>query len=113
MTDWISPLSWFTLKSILYKGNINNHSKNIQEVIQAQKELNAFGFIGTANDATAHFFGKNKGMGTMPHALVGYAGSTLAAAKLFYKANANQLPPFVEFMWIIFRNKSIPNRTIN
>ena len=52
---------------------------------KAQKELNAVGFIGTANDATAHFFGNNKGMGTMPHALVGYAGSTLAAAKLFCK----------------------------
>ena len=28
----------------------------------------------------------------------------LLLALLFYKANADQLPPFVEFMWIIFRN---------
>ena len=50
---------------------------------KAQIELNAVGFIGSANDSTAHFFGKKKGIGTMPHALVGYAGSTLKAAKLF------------------------------
>ena len=29
------------------------------------------------------FFGTEEGMGTMPHALIGYAGSTLKAAKLF------------------------------
>ena len=28
----------------------------------------------------------------------------LLLALLFYKAYADQLPPFVEFMWIIFRN---------
>ena len=28
----------------------------------------------------------------------------LLLALLFYKANATQLPPFVEFMWIIFRD---------
>ena len=28
----------------------------------------------------------------------------LLLALLFYKANADQLPPFVEFMWIIFRD---------
>lgn len=28
----------------------------------------------------------------------------LLLALLFYKANANHLPPFVEFMWIIFRD---------
>ena len=50
---------------------------------KAQIELNALGFIGSANDSTAHFFGRKKGIGTMPHALVGYAGSTLEAAKLF------------------------------
>ena len=52
---------------------------------KAQRELNAAGFIGSANDSTSHFFGRTKGLGTMPHALVGYAGSTLEAAKLFNK----------------------------
>ncbi|MCB1834048.1 MAG: nicotinate phosphoribosyltransferase, partial [Geminicoccaceae bacterium] len=39
-----------------------------------------------ANDATAHFFGQEKGLGTMPHALIGYAGSTLSAAEMFHEA---------------------------
>ena len=31
------------------------------------------------------FSGQEKGMGTMPHALIGYAGSTLRAAELFHQ----------------------------
>jgi len=49
----------------------------------AQKEKGAIGFIGTANDATAPYFGKERGLGTMPHGLIGYAGSTLRAAEMF------------------------------
>lgn len=45
----------------------------------------AKGFIGCATDATAHYFGMTHGMGTMPHALIGYAGSTVRAAELFHK----------------------------
>jgi nicotinate phosphoribosyltransferase len=48
----------------------------------AQKE-GARGFIGNANDWTAHYFGAPVGYGTMPHALIGYAGSTLRAAEMF------------------------------
>jgi nicotinate phosphoribosyltransferase len=48
----------------------------------AQRE-GARGFIGNANDATAHWFGEARGRGTMPHALIGYAGSTLRAAEMF------------------------------
>jgi nicotinate phosphoribosyltransferase len=48
----------------------------------AQKE-GAKGFVGNANDWTAHYFGANAGRGTMPHALIGYAGSTLRAAEMF------------------------------
>ena len=44
------------------------------------------GFIGNANDATAHYFGREKGLGTMPHALIGYAGSTVRAAEMFVEA---------------------------
>lgn len=48
----------------------------------AQKE-GARGFIGNANDWTAHYFGAPVGYGTMPHSLIGYAGSTLRAAEMF------------------------------
>jgi len=42
------------------------------------------GFVGSSQDLTAPFFSNNGGMGTMPHALVGYAkGDVLAAMKLF------------------------------
>jgi nicotinate phosphoribosyltransferase len=43
----------------------------------------AKGFVGTATDSTAHWFGEEAGRGTMPHALIGYAGSTLRAAEMF------------------------------
>ncbi|MEN9500475.1 MAG: hypothetical protein RIS83_2295, partial [Pseudomonadota bacterium] len=44
---------------------------------RAAQAEGAKGFIGNANDATAHWFGTAKGYGTMPHALIGYAGSTV------------------------------------
>ena len=50
----------------------------------AQRE-GATGFIGNANDGTAHWFGNAAGMGTMPHALIGYAGSTVRAAEMFHE----------------------------
>ena len=49
----------------------------------AQRRAGAKGFIGNANDATAHYFGQERGLGTMPHALVGFAGSTVRAAEMF------------------------------
>ena len=49
----------------------------------AKRDAGAIGFIGNATDATAHYFGQQKGHGTMPHALIGYAGSTLRAAEMF------------------------------
>ncbi len=48
----------------------------------AQRE-GARGFIGTATELTAHWFGQAHGAGTMPHALIGYAGSTVRAAEMF------------------------------
>lgn len=51
----------------------------------AKQILGAVGFIGNATDATAHFFGREKGLGTVPHALIGYAGSTLRAAEMFHE----------------------------
>jgi nicotinate phosphoribosyltransferase len=53
---------------------------------RARRETGAKGFIGNASDATAHFFGQPRGLGTMPHALIGYAGSTLRAAEMFHEA---------------------------
>ena len=52
---------------------------------KARREANAKGFIGNATDATAHYFGNERGLGTMPHALIGYAGSTLRAAEMFHE----------------------------
>jgi nicotinate phosphoribosyltransferase len=49
----------------------------------AAKREGARGFVGNANDWTAHYFGAPHGYGTMPHALIGYAGSTLRAAEMF------------------------------
>ncbi len=50
----------------------------------AAKREGAVGFIGNANDGTAHWFGAAAGRGTMPHALIGYAGSTVRAAEMFH-----------------------------
>ena len=49
----------------------------------AKREVGAVGFVANATDATAHYFGQPAGRGTMPHALVGYAGSTVRAAEMF------------------------------
>lgn len=51
----------------------------------ARRGAGAKGFIGNATDATAHFFGQPGGLGTMPHALIGYAGSTVRAAEMFHE----------------------------
>ena len=50
---------------------------------RARRKVGAVGFIGNATHATAHFFGREQGLGTMPHALIGYAGTTLRAAEMF------------------------------
>ena len=54
----------------------------------AKREHDVAGFVGNATNATAHYFGNDKGLGTMPHALIGYAGSTVRAAEMF----AEQFP---------------------
>ncbi|CAA6605330.1 conserved hypothetical protein [Rhodospirillaceae bacterium LM-1] len=56
----------------------------------AQRQSGAAGFIGNANDSTAHYFGRKTGLGTMPHALIGYAGSTLRAAEMFVETYPDQ-----------------------
>jgi nicotinate phosphoribosyltransferase len=57
---------------------------------RARRKVGAVGFVGNATDATAHFFGQAHGMGTMPHALIGYAGSTVRAAEMFHDTFPDQ-----------------------
>jgi nicotinate phosphoribosyltransferase len=52
---------------------------------EAAKREGARGFVGNANDGTAHWFGAGSGLGTMPHSLIGYAGSTVRAAEMFHE----------------------------
>lgn len=56
----------------------------------AARREGAKGFIGTATDFTAHWFGETRGRGTMPHALIGYAGSTVRAAEMFRETFADE-----------------------
>ena len=51
----------------------------------AKRDAGSVGFIGCATDGTAHYFGQRSGFGTMPHALIGYAGSTMKAAEMFHE----------------------------
>ena len=52
----------------------------------AKRAVGAVGFTGNATTSTAGWFGNTAGRGTMPHALVGYAGSTLRAAELYHES---------------------------
>jgi len=47
----------------------------------------AIGFVGSSQDLTAHFYGQEKGIGTMPHGVIGYAGSTLRAAQMYVETH--------------------------
>jgi len=57
---------------------------------KAKKKVGAKGFIGNASDATAHYFDQTRGFGTMPHALIGYAGSTVRAAEMFHETHPSE-----------------------
>jgi nicotinate phosphoribosyltransferase len=52
---------------------------------RAKRKVGAKGFVANATGATAHYFGQSDGRGTMPHALIGYAGSTVRAAEMFHE----------------------------
>jgi nicotinate phosphoribosyltransferase len=56
----------------------------------AARHEGARGFSGNATDGTAHYFGADAGFGTMPHALIGYAGSTVRAAEMFHETFPEQ-----------------------
>ena len=51
----------------------------------AARKEGAKGFTGSATQSTAHWFGATRGIGTMPHSLIGYAGSTVRAAEMFHE----------------------------
>ncbi len=55
----------------------------------AQRE-GAIGFVGTSTTLCAPLFGTVRGQGTMPHALIGYAGSTVRAAEMFRETLPDQ-----------------------
>jgi len=57
---------------------------------RAKRKVGAIGFVGNATDATAHYFGQDRGLGTMPHALIGYAGTTLRAAEMFHETHPDE-----------------------
>lgn len=52
---------------------------------EAAKREGAIGFVGTSTTMASHYFGETRGRGTMPHALIGYAGSTVRAAQMFHE----------------------------
>ncbi|MBM3523433.1 MAG: nicotinate phosphoribosyltransferase [Alphaproteobacteria bacterium] len=52
----------------------------------AKREVGALGFIGSSTDDASRFFGQTIGRGTMPHAFIGYAGSTVRAAEMMAEA---------------------------
>lgn len=52
----------------------------------AAKREGARGFVGSSSALGAEAFGGQAGLGTMPHALIGYAGSTVRAAEMFHEA---------------------------
>ena len=52
----------------------------------AQRKAGAVGFVGNADRRHRAFFRPGqRGLGTMPHALIGYAGSTVRAAEMFHE----------------------------
>ena len=56
----------------------------------AARREGARGFVGTSTDLAAPFFGTEHGAGTMPHALIGYAGSTVRAAEMFVETHPDE-----------------------
>ena len=56
----------------------------------AARREGATGFTGTSTDMAAAYFGTTRGRGTMPHALIGYAGSTLRAAEMFHETHPDE-----------------------
>lgn len=56
----------------------------------AARQEGARGFVGTSTNLCAPLFGTVRGLGTMPHGLIGYAGSTVRAAEMFHETLPDQ-----------------------
>ena len=56
----------------------------------AARREGARGFVGSSTALGAAEYSEPAGLGTMPHALIGYAGSTLRAAEMFVEACPGQ-----------------------
>src|SRR3546814_5916629 len=70
---------------------------------KAKKKVGATGFIGNATDATAGYFGQPRGYGTMPHSLIGYAGSTVRAAEMFRsEEHTSELQSLMRISYAVF-----------
>lgn len=68
------------IKSCAYGASVGSNTARIH---------GAKGFTGSSLDLTAPFYGAKFGLGTMPHALIGLAGSTTKALELFVQKNPN------------------------
>ena len=64
--------------------SLMNYGASVGSKLAQRSPQKAKGFIGNATQATSHFFDKERSYGTMPHALIGYTGSTVRAAEMFY-----------------------------
>lgn len=58
---------------------------------RARRKNRAKGFIGGSCHATASYFQQDQGLGTMPHSLIGYAGSTVRATEMFHTLHPSSL----------------------
>jgi nicotinate phosphoribosyltransferase len=62
------------------------------------QQSGATGFVGSSQDLTAPYYGGTQGIGTMPHAIIGYAGSTLRAAQMYVATHAqDNLTVLIDF----------------
>ncbi len=52
----------------------------------------AVGFVGSSQDLAAPLYGQAQGIGTMPHGIIGYAGSTLRAAQMYVETHPQDNP---------------------
>lgn len=68
------------MKAAAYGASVGSRTAKMQ---------GAVGFVGTSNDLCAPFFNTPNGIGTMPHALIGYAAALLQKEWIENKGNPN------------------------
>ena len=66
----------------------------------AKKQKGAVGFIGSSTQNNAHYFNTKDALGTIPHSLIGFYGSTLKSAQEYYKTlQPDTLSVFSRLLW--------------